>query len=110
DDPRRRHHVRCWRSARLDDAGRPMWLGAATFDTRVGFSHDTGQVTHHIAPEIDADRDLLIADLRAAGALDSAGWVDDFQPMRAGRNGGGDPWQTDRRLAVGVLGQIRETK
>ena len=39
-----------------------------TFDRRVGLSHDTGQVTHHIAPDIDAERDGLMRDLRAAAA------------------------------------------
>ena len=29
-DPRRRHHVRFWRSEKLDDYGRPLWFGAAT--------------------------------------------------------------------------------
>lgn len=29
-DPRRRHHVRFWRSEKLDDDGRPLWFGAAT--------------------------------------------------------------------------------
>src|SRR5258705_5561561 len=40
--------------------GRPVWLGSVTFDRGVGLSHDTGQVTHHIGPDIDADRDLLM--------------------------------------------------
>jgi hypothetical protein len=29
-------------------------------------SHDTGQLTHHIEPNIDAERDLLMRDLRQA--------------------------------------------
>ena len=32
DDPRRRHHVRYWRSEELDEDGRPLWFGAATLD------------------------------------------------------------------------------
>jgi hypothetical protein len=32
----------------------------------VGLSHDTGQLTHHIEPNIDAERDLLMRDLRQA--------------------------------------------
>jgi hypothetical protein len=35
----------------------------------VGLSHDTGQVTHHIAPNNDAERDLLMRDLRDAGMV-----------------------------------------
>src|SRR5215475_14344465 len=54
DDPRQRHHVRFWRSDRVDRGGRPVLVGAAIYDTRVGFSDTTGQITHHIAADIDA--------------------------------------------------------
>lgn len=103
DDPRRRHHVRFWRSPKVDADGRPLWFGAATFDQRVGLSHTTGEITHHIAPDIDAERDKLLADLKAAGALADESWIDGFQPELSGKNGGGDPWKTDGRLGVGVL-------
>jgi LssY-like putative type I secretion system component LssY len=32
----------------------------------VGFSHDTGQVTHHIAPDVDDERDRVIGNLDQA--------------------------------------------
>jgi hypothetical protein len=98
-DPRQRHHVRFWRSVDVDEDGRPLWIGAATFDTRVGFSHTTGQVTHHIDPAIDAERDKLVGDLGQQQGI-SATWVEAFQPARDGRNGGGDPFTTDGRLAI----------
>ena len=41
-----------------------MWVGAARFDARVGVSYTTGQTTHHTAPDIDAERDTLFADLQ----------------------------------------------
>lgn len=102
-DPRQRHHVRFWRSDQADADGRWLWLGAATYDTGVGLSHRTGHVTHHISPEIDAERDKLVGDLRDTGQLDALDWVDNFQPDASGLNGGGDPWRTDQRLAIGVL-------
>jgi hypothetical protein len=46
----RRHHVRWWRAEPLDAAGRPLWIGDATFDRDAGISHLTGQITHHIGP------------------------------------------------------------
>jgi hypothetical protein len=61
-----RHHVRLWLVFEEGTDGRPVWLGSVTFDRGVGLSHDTGQVTHHIAPDIDTDRDLLMRDLREA--------------------------------------------
>jgi hypothetical protein len=106
DDPRRRHHVRFWRSEKNDDQGRPAFFGAATFDMKVGLSHTTGEVTHHIAPDVDAERDKLIADLQHAGRLADVYWIDHFQPQHDGKNGGGDPWHTDGRLAVGVVSAV----
>jgi hypothetical protein len=103
NSPRQRHHVRFWRAAEEDSAGRPLWLAAATFDTSVGFSHATGQITHHIAPDVDTERDKLLADLLAAGCLEEVQWVDDFHTQRHGRNGGLDPYHTDGRLPVVIL-------
>jgi hypothetical protein len=103
DDARRRHHVRFWRSEKLDDDGKPLWLGAATFDTKVGFSHTTGQITHHISPDVDAERDKIVADLKRARASLGVEWIAGFD-NRAGKNGGGDPYQTDGKLAVVLVG------
>jgi hypothetical protein len=77
-----------------------MWFGAATFDRSVGLSHTTGQVTHHIAPDVDAERDRLVSELRRAGAVQSVDWKDGFHTELDGKNGGGDPWHTDGRLAI----------
>jgi hypothetical protein len=102
-DASKRHHVRFWKAATLDEKGRPCWFGAVTFDRSVGFSHTTGQITHHIAPDLDTERDALLADLQQAGKVDNLDWQNNFQPQGEGHNGGGDPWQTDRRLPVVVL-------
>lgn len=102
DSPRQRHHVRFWRSDKLDGR-RPVWLGSATFDERVGLSYTTGEVTHHIGPNVDAERDRIVAELRKAGELQEVYWVDHFHRQLEGKNGGGDPWRTDGRLAVAVL-------
>ncbi len=99
-DASRRHHVRFWQSAQLL-GGRPVWLGAATFDKKVGLSHKTGMITHHIDADIDADRDKLMKDL--AEDLDSTRLVDGFQSKCEGCNGGGDPYHTDGRLSIGML-------
>jgi hypothetical protein len=103
NDARQRHHVRFWQAPGQSDSGKPYWLGAITFDRNVGFSHTTGQITHHIAPDIDAERDGLIADLQRAGRVSSIDWEDNFQDPPEGKNGGGDPWKTDGRLPVITL-------
>jgi hypothetical protein len=99
----RRHHVRFWRVLDRGQEGRAVWLGAATFDTGVGFSHDDGRVTHHVAPDIDADRDLLTADLKAAKVVQTVYEVTGIGPTVDGRNGGGDPYYTDGDVKISVL-------
>ncbi|MDC6695379.1 LssY C-terminal domain-containing protein, partial [Leclercia adecarboxylata] len=65
----RRNHVRLWRVLDQGEEKRPVWLGAATLDRGVGVSHYTGAVTHHIAPDLDAERAQLAADLESAGMV-----------------------------------------
>ncbi len=101
NSPRQRHHVRFWHWDRLVD-GQEVWFGSVTFDERVGLSHTTGQVTHHIGPDLDAERDRLMAGLQQAKVTKEVFWVDGFQQLQ-GKNGGGDPWHTDGRLEVAVL-------
>ena len=110
DDPRRRHHVRFWKSEKLDSHDNPIWFGSATFDTKVGFSHTTGEITHHIGSEIDVERDKLIHDLLGALQLTGVYKIDGFHKTRQGKNGGGDSYQTDGRLVVGVLANPAENK
>lgn len=102
DSPRQRHHVRFWRWDQLED-GRPVWFGSATFDERVGLSHTTGQVTHHIGPDVDAERDGIMNEIEKAGWAQQLSFVDGFHHQLEGRNGGGDLWRTDGRLGVVVL-------
>jgi hypothetical protein len=101
-DPRRRHHVRFWRSSEVDEQGRPLWVAAATLDTRAGISHRTGQITHHIDAAIDHERDMLLTQLTHIAAV-SIDWIDPFQTALRGRNGGGDAYFTDGRLALVTL-------
>ncbi len=100
---RRRHHVRFWQAPQADEDGRLLWLGAATFDERVGISHETGQITHHIAPDLDAERDKLMADLVRAGWVGARYEVEGIGPTQDGRNGGGDRYFTDGVIDVATL-------
>ncbi|MFO1476821.1 MAG: LssY C-terminal domain-containing protein [Verrucomicrobiota bacterium] len=102
DSPRQRHHVRFWHWDKLDD-GHEVWFGAITYDESVGLSHTTGQVTHHIGPDVDAERDRLMKQLQAAGQVTEISYLDGFQKELSGKNGGGDPWHTDGRLGIATL-------
>jgi hypothetical protein len=99
---RRRHHVRFWCSGAVSSDGRPIWLGAVTFDRAVGLSHTTGKFTHHIAPWIDRERDTLMGDLWRSGYLSQTLQISNRGPT-LGHNGEGDPYSTDGNVAVGVL-------
>jgi hypothetical protein len=103
DNPRHRHHVRFWEADKLDPDGRPVWLGAAIFDKRVGLSRTTGQVTHETAPDIDAERDKLFDDLKKTDELEEFIIVPEFHKIREGRNGEGNPWHTDGDLYEAVI-------
>lgn len=103
DNPRQRNHVRFWKTDKSNDDGRAIWIGAASYDERVGLSHTTGQITHHIAPDVDQERDHLFDNLKATGDLADQYTVNGFHSELKGRNGGGDPWFTDGNLYVGVL-------
>jgi hypothetical protein len=95
-----RHHVRLWQVLNKGQEDRPVWLGAATFDRSVGFSHYTGAVTHHIAPDVDAERALIAADLEVAGMVSARYQVMGVGPTLRGRNGEGDLYFTDGEVWV----------
>ena len=87
---RTRHHARFWKAL---DAG----------DDGLGVSHYTGQITHHTAPDIDAERDLLISDLVQAKKVAELYSVSGVGPTLFSRNGGGDPYFTDGDIAFARL-------
>jgi LssY C-terminus len=99
----KRHHVRFWLVLEKGADGRPVWLGSVTFDRGVGLSHDTGQVTHHIGPNIDAERDLLMRDLREVGMVQNFFQISGIGPTLFGRNGEGDSYYTDGEIDIATL-------
>ena len=101
-DPSKRHHVRFWKCDQASDYGCDFWIGSATFDKGVGMSHLTGQVTHHIDADIDKERDKLGDDLAHVPGV-TIQWIDGFQAVLTGKNGGGDPYFTDGRLCLAVV-------
>ena len=96
----RRNHVRFWKVLAEGEEKRPVWLGAATEDRGVGVSKYTAAVTHHISPDLDAERAVLTNDLETAGMVDAKYQVTGIGPTLAGRNGGGDLYYTDGEIWV----------
>ena len=99
----RRHHVRLWQVLKEGQEGRPVWLGSVTFDRDVGLSRYTGQVTHHIAPDVDAERDGLMAAVERTRQVLRTYHVTGVGPTLRGRNGGGDRYYTDGEMTIAVL-------
>lgn len=95
----KRHHVRLWR------IGNDDWLGAASFDRGVGLSLYTFQITHHIAPDVDNERDLVASVLSKSGASANGSMVSHSVSGPWHRNGGGDKYRTDGAIKIYTLGK-----
>ncbi|MFN3889644.1 MAG: LssY C-terminal domain-containing protein [Beijerinckiaceae bacterium] len=99
----KRHHIRFWMVKESGEDGRPFWLASAAFDEGVELSRFTGQVTHHIGADVDAERDFVIDDLTRAHVVERVYEITGSGPTFYGRNGGGDPYFTDGEVKVAVL-------
>jgi hypothetical protein len=102
-NPARRHHVRFWKTP--DDwylpGGRKVdWVAAGTYDRRVGLSIFTLQVTHKISPDIDRERDHIVATIDAASPEAETALIRHFSSGYHSRNGGGDEMNTDGDLPI----------
>ena len=92
-----RHHVRLWQVKPNE------WLGAATFDRGVGIALFTLQVTHHIGPKVDEERDAVGAVLGQGGAHYLGNQSAHIQPDHWRRNGAGDRYVTDGQIKAFAL-------
>ncbi len=101
--PAHRHHVRFWKTEIVENGPRVLWVGSATYDRSVGFSKYTGQITHHIAADVDTERNALIQDIVSAKQLTKIYQVSGVGPLLQGRNGGGDRYFTDGEITVGII-------
>lgn len=99
---RSRHHVRFWLAKDITHDSRPVWLGDATFDVRPGVT-STLAPTHHIAPDVDQERDTVVANLIKADRVDTLFTVSGMGIRVVSHNGGGDRFDTDGELDVVIL-------
>lgn len=102
---RRREHVRLWKVSGLSYEGRGVWIGSASFDRRAGISHRGLHPTHHIDPDIDAQRDRLETELAAAGQVSKTFHVTGVGLRVDDHNAEGDRFDTDGELRVIVLAE-----
>lgn len=102
-NPAQRHHVRFWRCPDdwlLPGGRRVDWLAAGTFDTAVGLSLFTLQVTHRIDADTDIERDHIVRTVTTANPAVRLDVIADFSAGYHARNGGGDTIRTDGDLPI----------
>ena len=101
--PSRRHHIRLWRCPKdwpLPGGHRVDWVGSASYDTAVGVSFFTLQVTHRIAADIDRERNHVVSTVRSYVPESSVSMIEDFSTGYHHVNGGGDKIHTDGDLPI----------
>jgi hypothetical protein len=109
-NPAQRHHVRFWRCPEgwlLPGGRRVDWLAAGTFDTAVGLSLFTLQVTHRIDADTDVERDHIVSTLSHADPRVRIDVIPDFATGYHARNGGGDSIRTDGDLPIVDVREVR---
>ncbi|MGB5560551.1 MAG: LssY C-terminal domain-containing protein [Paracoccaceae bacterium] len=94
---RKRHHVRFWRSRFRSPAGAEWIFATASFDDGLDWG-----ITHHVDPNIDAQRDLLTQDIQRIGKVQST-QLTPVSAAQMGRNFNGDPWFTDGKISIVYL-------
>ena len=105
-NPEKRHHVRFWKTPDgwlLPGGHRVDWLAAGTYDSGVGFSFFTLQVTHRIDAETDFERDYIVESIQYAHPETRVEILHDYSSGYHARNGGGDAIRTDGALPVVIL-------
>jgi undecaprenyl-diphosphatase len=95
---RRRHHVRWW-SAGVTLDGEPVWVGTASFDSKLEIGGAIPVPTHHIDPDVDKERAYIVDALVAGGAASRVGGYQVVRP-ETGTNAAGDKFFTDGRAVL----------
>ena len=111
NNPRKRHHVRFWATPKqwwLPGGYSTDWLGAATYDRRVGLSGLTLQITHKIAENTDEERDFLVGTMKSAHPKAKVTIVQHFTRGYHDKNGGGDRIRTDGSLPFIDLTEVKK--
>lgn len=99
---RKRHHIRLWKTGKLV-SGQDVWLGSASFDSGIELSGTTHFPTHHIDPDVDAERNILTQSLQTTGLVKSSRLERVTFPFVWGHNGNGDWYFYDGNAQVITL-------
>ncbi len=103
----KRDHARLWDTKRQDPGTHlELWIGDASRDSGIEVLRRHGipiGTTHHIDPDLDAERTRIVQALQATGRVLAVVMEPGIGPTAHGRNGGGDRFYTDGKVAVIVL-------
>lgn len=109
-NPKQRHHVRFWHTPEgwmLPGGAQVDWLGAGTYDTAVGISWFTLQITHRIDENTDIERDFVVSSMTEAEPDAAVESLPNFTTGYHSRNGGGDRFITDGALPIVDVSRVR---
>jgi hypothetical protein len=98
-DVQNRGHIRIWKTGVLID-GQPIWVGAATYDSGIELSSTNHLPTHHIAPTVDLERNVVGADLETTDLVGKEAYAAFTPPIIFARNGGGDYYESDGNILM----------
>ncbi len=103
---RERDHIRLWNTGLKATDGRPIWVGGATRDIKVELAKTDHLPTHKIAPDVDAERDLVVSELRGTRLVAGEEWHPPVGTLVQATNGGGDTYIVDGRVAALTLADV----
>jgi len=94
-----RNHLRAWKAPFQID-GQDVWVGAATHD--LGFEKDqrNGNITHHIDPNVDDERDFVKQSLTDGGGVAATTYVLPKDPVQEAKTATGGSFHSDGRVVV----------
>ena len=95
---RSRHHFRLWKAPFAGPAGQPVWAGTANLDSSLAFLRR--HFVHRIDPEIDHEREYILATLGSGPDVVRAERVRRGAAARAGADSNGYRYRTDGRILV----------
>jgi hypothetical protein len=99
---RQRHHVRIWRTKNSLPNDHHIWIAAASFDKSLRVDILPPFVHHHIDPDLDREREFIIAEMVAQGHKlgDSHQMNKKISDKKAQKNATGAPYFTDGKAQV----------
>jgi LssY C-terminus len=102
----RRDHLRIWQWG-SEETANSVWISSSTHDTGAVLTVKYRGFVHHIAPNIDDERSMVIRDLNFAGCVSAVSYVPRPSVPTAIHNATGDMMHTDGSVAVVELQDCR---